>query len=733
MTNFARLFPTPALLTSLASRCRVPAAVFTAVASAALMFAVSPAGALVSTVSGTKVGLQPRNGEYVLDGELGAKFENPEGNPVLHGAGTYVIYWDPTDHFHGDWQEVIDKYFERAGSLNGATESVFAVDSQYTDKSNAPASFGANSYRGSYTDTEPYPTSGCEDPSPPEPADRIGAEVANKHTPVCLTNAQVTVALEKAIAEHGLPRGMNSDFYILTPPGVAICLDGGGVTGHCSDYQGEKEGESLSAESHSNSFCSYHAAVNPGGSPEGSSNTLVYAVIPWNAGGYGDGHLLPADQTPGWECQDGGFNPASKPIEQREKVKVRDTKEENEFAEKNYEEKEQQEAIELIQGPHAQEPNQVSCPSDDGTCDTGLADLVITQIGSEQQNMLTDPLLNAWQDPSHLELTDECRNFFAPTLGGSADALEKTIAGTLFNQQFGEGSYYLNDAFNLAAYRLSYPAVPCIPGINLVPQFTPPDPVASGTVVGFDGMESDITLNAAIGYSSTGTPQANYATYSWNFGDGTPVVTGFAPGAPACDSPWLSPCAASIYHTYQYGGTYEVTLTVTDVGGNVASVTHPVTVVGPPPPEPPSSGSPGSGSGQQGSGATTTGQGATTQGGGSSTVSGGSSKGTVSVPAPVAAASIVAQSLQSVVHKGLVVRYSVNEQVAGHFEVLLSSAVAHRLGISGTPATGLPAGSPAEMVIAKAILVTTKGGHSAVHIEFSKRTAARLSARTRSR
>jgi len=76
--------------------------------------------------------------------------------------------------------------------------------------------------------------------------------------------------------------------------------------------------------------------------------------------------------------------------------------------------------------------------------------------------------------------------------------------------------------------------------------------------------------------------------------------------------------------------------------------------------------------------------------------------------------------------KGLVVSYSVNEQVAGHFEVLLSSAVAHRLGVTGTPATGLPAGSPAELEIAKAILVTTKGGHNALHIEFSKRTAAHL-------
>ena len=97
-------------------------------------------------------------------------------------------------------------------------------------------------------------------------------------------------------------------------------------------------------------------------------------------------------------------------------------------------------------------------------------------------------------------------------------------------------------------------------------------------------MESDIALDAAFGYSAGGSPQANYATYTWNFGDGSPVVSGYAPGAPTCETPWLSPCAASEFHSYQYGGAYEVTLTVKDVGGNTTSVTHVVNVVGPPPP-----------------------------------------------------------------------------------------------------------------------------------------------------
>jgi hypothetical protein len=83
---------------------------------------------------------------------------------------------------------------------------------------------------------------------------------------------------------------------------------------------------------------------------------------------------------------------------------------------------------------------------------------------------------------------------------------------------------------------------------------------------------------------------------------------------------------------------------------------------------------------------------------------------------------VISRTLRTATKGGVVVRYSVNEQVAGHFEVLLSTATAHHLGISGTPAVGLPAGSAPQLVVAKAIIVTTSGGHSTVSIQFSKRT-----------
>jgi hypothetical protein len=92
----------------------------------------------------------------------------------------------------------------------------------------------------------------------------------------------------------------------------------------------------------------------------------------------------------------------------------------------------------------------------------------------------------------------------------------------------------------------------------------------------------------------------------------------------------------------------------------------------------------------------------------------------------VARAAAVSGSLRKALKQGLPVRYSVNEQVAGRFEVLLNAHTAHSLGITGRTATGLPTGASPSLVIAQAILVTTKGGHSTVHIKFSKRTAARL-------
>jgi hypothetical protein len=186
-------------------------------------------------------------------------------------------------------------------------------------------------------------------------------------------------------------------------------------------------------------------------------------------------------------------------------------------------------------------------------------------------------------------------------------------------------------------------------------------------------------------------------------------LTSGASGATPCQAPWLSPCAASTFHEYRYGGTYDVTLTAKDVGGNEASVTNPVVVDGPAPPSPNTGGS--------GSTPATTGSGSTS----------GPNVGSKLSPAKVVATqAVISHSLSSVLKGGLVIRYSVSEQVAGRFEVLLAGSIAHKLGLKGASAAGLAKGTPAQTIIAKAILVTTKGGRGTYKIRFSKATASRL-------
>jgi hypothetical protein len=678
VTLFPRLLSTPVLPGALPLR-RVLSLLAAALA-AVLMLSVADAHAVVTEVGGTKVGLQPRNSasEIVANivvntkGEAKANplpetFANNAGNPVLHSSNAYAVYWDPTNHYHGDWQHVINTYLQGAGASGGSLANVFAVDSQYTDTSNKPAAATSN-FEGAYTDTHPYPGAGCVDPHP-----LLSSPLWGPKAITCLTDAQLQEELQGYIAQHGLPKGMGTIYYLLTPPGVTVCVTGSAT--HCSDFEGSEE-----EESYANSFCSYHSAINPGGLATGDANTILYAAIPWTAGGLANGRLAGPDQTEARYCQDGGFDPSSKPAG-------------------------------TYDGGPEQEPNQVECPSPDGYCDTGLADLIINQIAAEQQNIATNPLLNAWQDAAKNEATDECRNWFAPILGGGRARKPGSEAGTLNNQSLNGGPYYLNDAFNLAALRLEYPGVPCLTGVNLAPQFTAPNPVNSGETVAFDGMESHITLNAATSFSSGGSPQPNYATYTWNFGDGSPLVSGYAPGAPACETPWLSPCAASALHSYQYGGTYLVTLTVTDVGGHTASTSSTIIVNGPSPSSGASGGSSGAGGSSSASGT-----------GGS----GGSSTAGKTVPPPVAAAAVISHSLKSALRKGLVVRYSVNGQVAGRFEVLASRTLARQLGLTGATAVGLPKGTAPQVVIAKAILVTTAAGRSTFVIHFSKRTAARL-------
>jgi hypothetical protein len=354
------------------------------------------------------------------------------------------------------------------------------------------------------------------------------------------------------------------------------------------------------------------------------------------------------------------------------------------------------------------------------------ADVVVNEIADEQIATVSDPLFTGWHDTmvetgNTDEVPDKCRNSFLPLIGETA--------GEEFNQSIEGGNYYLNDEFDQAALYDPYPGNPCINDVTIAPEFTAPNPVKAGVPVTFNASESYVDLGIT--------------KYHWEFGDGetaevncegrTPTYRRIPAECTTSSGTGNPNSVASIVHKYTYGGTYNVTLRVTDDGGNEEIVTHPITVEGPAKPEEKGSET-GSGSGSTtggGSGTTpgTTSPAASTTGsttGTSTTTSGTGSSPAKPIPGPVASAAVISRSLATALKKGLVIGYSVNEQVAGQFQVLLASSLAKRIGLHGPAATGLAPGSVPSIVIGKAILVTTMGGRNTVKISFGKKTAAKL-------
>ena len=93
---------------------------------------------------------------------------------------------------------------------------------------------------------------------------------------------------------------------------------------------------------------------------------------------------------------------------------------------------------------------------------------------------------------------------------------------------------------------------------------------------------------------------------------------------------------------------------------------------------------------------------------------------------PMVRAVALSRSLHRVLRKGLVVRYSVDEEVAGHFEVLLARSIARRIGLRGSPPRGLASGAAPQIVIARAPLVTIAPGRNTLRLHFGRASVVHL-------
>jgi hypothetical protein len=161
---------------------------------------------------------------------------------------------------------------------------------------------------------------------------------------------------------------------------------------------------------------------------------------------------------------------------------------------------------------------------------------LVSPLSQGQIATIVNPALNGWFALDGSEIND---NGCIP-LGSQVDS------ATL-----GTTSYFLQHEFNNAGVIESDPNAPaCMGNANLTPNFVVPGSVEKGDVVELDG---STTISSLI------VPKAGYA---WDFGDGTTAI------------------GPSVVHTYSAAGNYTIKLTVTDRGGNVASLSQTISVLG---------------------------------------------------------------------------------------------------------------------------------------------------------
>ncbi len=225
-----------------------------------------------------------------------------------------------------------------------------------------------------------------------------------------------------------------------------------------------------------------------------------------------------------------------------------------------------------------------------------------------------------------------------------------------------EAPYYLQRESNNTSVVDSdpYTYAGCLPSDVLEPSFVAPSAIDLGDTIDLDGSGTATSLDI---------PNANY---SWNFGDG---ASGTGP---------------SVEHTYSKAGNFTVTLTVTDRGGNVASTTQTVDVLGSNgQPAPPPSSSTGSGGGSG------------------------------SNPALNVHVQLLPQSLKTVLRSGIAVRVTSNAAANGIATVSITRASARKAHI--------PVGRGQTVRIGLGTVSSVKNGTVILRLHLSKTVAKKLS------
>ena len=231
---------------------------------AALALGASSASALVVQLpAGKRLSYQPLRGAVGAASPLAASGPiraSEKGNLIYHGGPimptntNYTFYWSPggASAYPEGYVSGIDQYLGDLAKDSGGVQNVDSVATQYSDEAGEFVKYNSH-FAEQIVDTDPYPKNGC------------------KAAATCLTDEQLQEELKKYVLEHGLPTGLEHEYFILTPSKVESCF--------------EAEGFECSAGSKFPAYCAYHGFFHT--EPKEKGPVIVYANDPYVVGNPG--------------------------------------------------------------------------------------------------------------------------------------------------------------------------------------------------------------------------------------------------------------------------------------------------------------------------------------------------------------------------------------------------------------------------------------------------------------